>query len=268
MDFQQQDSQEFLRFLLDGMSEDLCRKHSEVEQGGAVGGAGGGTIGSVSGVGSTRSGGGGGNGGGILPMLPSPSLSLTNPTNHNINQANTGTSSSPDFSRTLPTHLHTSNTINTDVFSMSLSAQNSPVGNPLRTSHTTKLRDQAHSSRQDDLRVSMLKSHSAMHGSADGTTSNGNGVYGFSGSNDETEGPMQIPRLRNNNHEEETHPTNTNTGTTNITQQTPSKYVSRLRKFSAASPDEPQLSVFSPESKQALHTIHSLHIPQTQHTQM
>lgn len=31
MDFQQQDSQEFLRFLLDGMSEDLCRKHSEQE---------------------------------------------------------------------------------------------------------------------------------------------------------------------------------------------------------------------------------------------
>lgn len=30
MDFQQQDSQEFLRFLLDGMSEDLCRKHSEL----------------------------------------------------------------------------------------------------------------------------------------------------------------------------------------------------------------------------------------------
>jgi hypothetical protein len=29
MDLQQQDSQEFLRFLLDGMSEDLCRKHSE-----------------------------------------------------------------------------------------------------------------------------------------------------------------------------------------------------------------------------------------------
>jgi hypothetical protein len=29
MDFSQQDSQEFLRFLLDGMSEDLCRKHSE-----------------------------------------------------------------------------------------------------------------------------------------------------------------------------------------------------------------------------------------------
>jgi len=29
MDYQQQDSQEFLRFLLDGISEDLCRKHSE-----------------------------------------------------------------------------------------------------------------------------------------------------------------------------------------------------------------------------------------------
>lgn len=28
MDYSQQDSQEFLRFLLDGMSEDLCRKHS------------------------------------------------------------------------------------------------------------------------------------------------------------------------------------------------------------------------------------------------
>ncbi len=28
MDYQQQDSQEFLRFLLDGMSEDLCRRHS------------------------------------------------------------------------------------------------------------------------------------------------------------------------------------------------------------------------------------------------
>ena len=31
MDYQQQDSQEFLRFLLDGMSEDLCRKYSEAE---------------------------------------------------------------------------------------------------------------------------------------------------------------------------------------------------------------------------------------------
>ena len=29
MDYQQQDSQEFLRFLLDGISEDLCRKHSQ-----------------------------------------------------------------------------------------------------------------------------------------------------------------------------------------------------------------------------------------------
>lgn len=29
MDYQQQDSQEFLRFLLDGMSEDLCRKPSQ-----------------------------------------------------------------------------------------------------------------------------------------------------------------------------------------------------------------------------------------------
>lgn len=28
MDYQQQDSQEFLRFLLDGMSEDLCRRHA------------------------------------------------------------------------------------------------------------------------------------------------------------------------------------------------------------------------------------------------
>jgi len=28
MDLQQQDSQEFLRFLLDGIAEDLCRKHS------------------------------------------------------------------------------------------------------------------------------------------------------------------------------------------------------------------------------------------------
>eukprot|EP00981_Chlorochromonas_danica_P005532 scaffold1127_cov186-Ochromonas_danica.AAC.12 len=33
MDFQQQDSQEFLRFILDGMSEDLCRRRSPNQQG-------------------------------------------------------------------------------------------------------------------------------------------------------------------------------------------------------------------------------------------
>ena len=31
MDYQQQDCQEFLRFLLDGISEDLCRKQSLLE---------------------------------------------------------------------------------------------------------------------------------------------------------------------------------------------------------------------------------------------
>jgi len=260
MDFQQQDSQEFLRFLLDGMSEDLCRKHSEaVEQGGA-------------GSGGVGSGGKGANsGGGILPMLPSPSLSLTNPTNNNNSSSAANSNSSPDFSRTLPTHL-THNTVNTtDVFSMSLSAQNSPIANPLRTSHTTKLREQAHSSRHDELRVNMHKSHSAMHSSADSGNSGGNihGVYSTSGSNDEADVPIQIPRLRNNNHEEEAHTnttTNTNTGNTNATQQTPSKYVSRLRKFSAASPDEPQLRVFSPESKHTLHPMHFAHTPHTPNT--
>ncbi|KAJ1408048.1 hypothetical protein B484DRAFT_456427 [Ochromonadaceae sp. CCMP2298] len=52
MDLQQQDSQEFLRFLLDGIAEDLCRKHSNRDAGAAQGQA-------------SRRG-----GGVLLPMLP------------------------------------------------------------------------------------------------------------------------------------------------------------------------------------------------------
>jgi len=220
MDYQQQDSQEFLRFLLDGMSEDLCRKHSEQQESNIAGES------TTSPGLNLRS---------SLPLLPQSSVS---PATSSGKQKSSGVL---EFSRTLPTNLHSLNSGSTDGTVHSISAQNSPV--PARTSvHTSttqKLREETRLMRQDEntsssaqqapssTKANMLKSQSVSLSAAEPHAPHHHPNQG--------DGEALQP-FQNNHQQQPQHP-----------QQTPSKYVSRLRKFSAASPDQgEQISVFTP----------------------
>ena len=123
MDFQQQDSQEFLRFLLDGMSEDLCRKSSQqandsssnAHRSTSAASKSSNTSVSSSGSGSSKTSQGNGvkSGGTILPMLPqhttsaesSPNSLASGHANGNAAKNNDHTDLSPQKSGNLSQKL-------------------------------------------------------------------------------------------------------------------------------------------------------------------
>lgn len=129
MDYQQQDSQEFLRFLLDGMSEDLCRKASQQQANDSTNIAHRSTSAasksssasvSSSGSGSSKTSQGNGSsslaaksGGTILPMLPqhttsaetSPNSQASGQVNGNATKNNDHTDLSPQKSGNLSQKL-------------------------------------------------------------------------------------------------------------------------------------------------------------------
>ena len=128
MDYQQQDSQEFLRFLLDGMSEDLCRKSSQqandsssnAHRSTSAASKSSNTSVSSSGSGSSKTSQGNGSsslavksGGTILPMLPqhttsaesSPNSLASGHANGNATKNNDHTDLSPQKSGNLSQKL-------------------------------------------------------------------------------------------------------------------------------------------------------------------
>jgi hypothetical protein len=128
MDYQQQDSQEFLRFLLDGMSEDLCRKHSELVPASSNSTA----SASVASPSSTRQ-------QSILPVLPNSPL---------------GGSAATDFSRTAP-----AGSVQLDAHEkrllVSSSASNSPmtVNARVHASAPQRLREETRAMQQEGLPI-------------------------------------------------------------------------------------------------------------------
>jgi hypothetical protein len=140
MDYQQQDSQEFLRFLLDGMSEDLCRKHSELAPATAVSASISNASASVTSPASVRQ-------SSILPILPGTPL---------------GGGAAPDFSRTAPAgsveldlqvkHILVSNSASTSPMTVNARAH---------ASASQRLREETRAMRQEGLAIDVPTSATA-----------------------------------------------------------------------------------------------------------